>query len=359
MKNALFEGAGHRSRDVMPARSDPHTDGYTSANLTSFTLDPQGLTASHSRTLGTPFAPRLTLHQFHKQQLSPVPSSPPDLDYKRVRRKPSFVSAGQERPTSLSSPLIVTSSLPPAQLSSREPLLPSLLPPSPWTPTPPPAASSPSLSSTVDTLPSTPTQTPLQHSRPAFRARESSDWSGLSEPVRTKRKFSFKRAKRLPHPAVRQAGQDSGGGGIWQVHAAIIDFATGEDEFRPSQSSVGGGQSHVTHHQACTDAAPEIDQQQSSERNEKRERSVRFKEESTLIAPGRQTDDRALRSEYSLSNFRFPAPRGQYWTGTFGKHHRSSLTVNAADLYLQVISPNRHLRLVPPLYIIKGLLSIF
>ena len=326
MKNALFEGAAaHRSANVMARDSTLRRDGYPAINLTTFEPQQQNFAPPHAPPLGHPQHPRLTLHEYRKQQLSPVPSSPADQDYKRIRRKPSFSSTSQDTSTSTSPPPTLTSSTPLARQSSVKSLLPSLLPPSPLTPTPRLATSSPSLSSTVDTLPSTASHTSSQEGQPLFGRWQSTERGGLSErtePIRTKRKLSFKQAKRLPHPAVREAGEGSGSSGIWQIHAAIIDIPTKEQEFRDFEHGARAATRHVT--KPSTARRPEIAPQHTAipGSDGKRARYVRFKEESDREwedGGQQQSSSEGITSSYSLSKFRFPAPPGHHWTGTFGK----------------------------------------
>lgn len=345
MKNALFEGAAaHRSRDVMASEAAPRRNGRTPINLTALDRHPENLATLHPHSIGHALLPHLTLHRFRKQQLSPVPSSPPDLDYKRVRRKPSFDDVTQGSSTSSWSPLIVTSPAPQPHFSSVGPLLPSLLPPTPLTPTPRPATSSPSLSSTVDTLPSTPSYTPSQHTEPAFGRWVStggSEPSEPSEPIRTKRKLSFKQAKRLPHPEIREVGSGSGSG-IWQVHAAIVDVPGEDVEIRNIDRRVRGD--HVT---LRREVEGERQHRVAPGSEEKKGRSVRFKEETRHSAKNnnahsrQQSSEGALTSSYSLSNFKFPAPPGHHWTGTFGMS-ASSRILGQTDHAKQVTSQNRH-----------------
>ena len=346
----------------MAAQAAPHRESRTSINLTTFEPQPQALATSHGPPLGKPFVPHLTLHQFRKQQLSPVPASPPDLDYKRVRRKPSFTSTTQDTSTSTSSPLIVTSSAHQAHLSSLEPLLPSLLPPSPLTPTPRQAVYSPSLSSTVDTLPSTPSHTPLQYQEPAFGRWWSTEGVQPSEPVRAKRKLSLKQAKRLPHPVVREVGSGIGfGSGIWQVHAAIIDLPNDDDGGnRKFDSGVGVPEGHVTISQ--DEQSAEQPNAQSGA-NEKRGRSVRFKEENTHAwndgkkPPNQPSSEGPLTSSYTLSNFKFPAPPGQHWTGTFGRSRTPAKLAYSTHVE-QDTSRSRGHPLAQLRFITRGLRSI-
>lgn len=326
MKNALFEGAAHRSRDVMARNATPRTESRTLTDLTSYELQPHRLATPHAASIGHPLAPYLTLHQFRKQQLSPIPSSPPSLDYKRVRRKPSFHSNDPGTPISPSSPLMVTSSVPQAHLSSVKPLLPSLFPPSPHTPTSRPTLNAPSLSSTIDTLPSTPTYTPSQRRGSGFghwcgiEGSERSERSERGAPIHTKRKLSLKQAKRLPHPQAREADGGSRGG-IWQVHAAIVDLPDDGPESRNFDGSVRVAEDRVIAQPQKREF--ELSNQQALPRSdEKKGRSVRFKEENRS-----QSSEAPLTSSYSLSNSKFPAPSGQRWQGTFGKSLPSRKTV--------------------------------
>ena len=307
----------------MPLEAGPHQHGLApDSHLTSFEPRPHTLATSYTPPVGQSVAPQshYTLHQFRKQQLSPVLSSPIDLDYKRVRRKPSFSPTDQHPPTAPSPSPIITSHHPQAHLSSHGHLLPSLLPPTPLTPTSRAAISSPSLSSTVDTLPSTPSQTPLQHEEAAFGRWWRPERAELSEPLRSKRKLSFKQAKRLPHPQDGWAGRGgSSSSGIWQIHAAIIEHPTDDENFR-NFDSVRQVRGHVTSEQH-SDTATQHHEIHSSP-GARKERVVRFEEETgepELNDADQQSSQDALTSSYSLSKFKFPAPPGQHWTGTFGK----------------------------------------
>lgn len=170
--------------DITSLASLPHDRPPTSSGLS------RPLTPHHLNPL--------TLHAYHKLQQSAAPPSSPLGDYKRVRRKPSLDDlVGQ--PTDASSwsarseefPHLPNPSSPQHHLPSTPP---SLLP----TKSPGIGASSPSLSSTIATVPSSPTSTPFEdidHCRTL-----PFDLTSQLDPLRTKRNFGeLPKAKRLPH----------------------------------------------------------------------------------------------------------------------------------------------------------------
>ncbi|KAK5109400.1 hypothetical protein LTR62_007066 [Meristemomyces frigidus] len=143
---------------------------------------------------------------------------------------------------------------------------------SPFSHLPPPP--SPSLSSTITTLHSGPTPSPVS------RQADSNDrWEGPANGhVFTKRKFSFvKPAKRLP----RHISED------WLVYAAVVE---GESERVPEDIVQKNG------------------------------RSVRFTgvDSEDLQGASGEERDTTTASTFTLSKFKFPAPPGQTWTDTFG-----------------------------------------
>ena len=185
---------------------------------------------------------------------------------------------------------------------------------------PRPSTTSPSLSSTVDTLQSTPTHTPVQHGASTFEQWRGFETVELSEPIRTKRKFDrFKPAKRLPHyTAPHEEGE-----GIWEVHAAVIDVGIGDFEgFRRDAGT------HVTAVEEGKGVEETVRVGTEEKSSGRKGRVVRFEgvetEDSSsgteLSDPtqARQEKEPTLSSSYSLSKFNFPAPPGRTWTGTFG-----------------------------------------
>lgn len=321
MRDALNESvqAARSPARMAPARQP--LLGAPQFDLTSF--GPSGYGRPQVVATDQSFA-KPTISHPPSAEFQPSPwsaSTPPE--YKRVRRKQSsFDLGGAPRDldnwplanTSLSSPVPSTSSQ--AYFSPHHPP-PPLLPPFRSGPT------SPSLSSTVDTLPSTPPRTPYQRVDLSFDQWSSGGRSELSEGLRTKRKFpQLKVAKRLPHPA------HHGGGGIWEVHAAVIDL--GEVKVVESDSSESTVRAPVVH-------AEESPPRPST--SGKKGRSVRFEDaspsnndratsssSSSSPSPPRPTPpehaasyDQTQSSSYTLSKFKFPAPPGYTWAGTFGE----------------------------------------
>ena len=320
MKNALDESVRYaNSPPAMASAAHPLMAGQPERNVTSFELQSRNSSDPVGPSLTRPVTPHVTLHQFRQWQQSPALSSSPDLDYKRVRRKPSFTDLVR-RPYDLARlPAQTTSFSPSLHPSSPQNFLPSLLPPVPLTPTPRPSTTSPSLSSTVDTLQSTPTHTPIQHGGWPLGPWGGFDRVELSEPIRTKRKFpQFKQAKRLPHITAH----DGGGGGIWEVHAAVVDLGdvyTGDleafsEEARAQASGVGtSGEERLpsSGRKGRTVRFEGVETDESSSGNE----------ESRVSEPPRpdQEKEPSLTSSFSLSKFNFPEPPRSAWTGTFGR----------------------------------------
>ena len=323
MKAALDEGA--RYGNSPPARVPTPTPLLIRPprpNLTSLGVEEhRGI----SENLGRPVTPHVTLHQFHKLQHSPTPSLSPDLDYKRVRRKQSFASLIRLPLESSRATEQLTSSSTLARSRSSQSFFPTIPPPLPLPPIPRPSTYSPSLSSTVDTLQSTPTHTPIQRGFWLPAQWEGVAWGGFSDPIRTKRKFlPFKQAKRLPHHSAYQIESE----GVWEVHAAVIDIGVAEDqgEFEGKQvGHVGGAKSERAERRS-----PWVGGEDRSSR--RKGRLVRFEDlrteergsetgsPATLESPllGKEREP-TLTSSFSLSKFKFPAPPGSNWEGTFGK----------------------------------------
>ena len=324
MRNALFECAAYRSSKIMSAEIDeiaPQMGDHHGVNLTTFDPRPHKCRPPSYVSVQQVPTPQLTLRQYHQEQYSPAATPSPGLE-KRVRRKPSFTSIARATEHSKPLPVAATSYRPQTTQNSVRTLLPSLLPPTPSTPRPPTSASSPSLSSTVDTLPSTPSHTPLLRSSLASRRWFQSEEDGLSEPIRTKRKLTFKQAKRLPHPAPAQHAV-AAGGGVWQVHAAIIEVPGGDSS---SSGESSGCEPQVTRGRVDAEAETSSSSVTGPEIGERRARTVRFEETAKGEGLGlrveeahSQATDTGLTSSFSLSNFKFPAPPGHNWTGTFGK----------------------------------------
>ena len=291
-------------------------------NVTTFG---RSLRSSPPTTFARPLTPipqpYLTLHSYRRHQHSPLVSSSPDYDFKRVRRKPSSVDLGlrgaeaaRRRDLSEGEPLIVH--------SSHENLS-SLLRPPPSTPQPHHYESSPSLSGSVTTFESSPTHTPTDFGS-SFGEQRPFERSQLIEPIRSKRKFSdLRTAKRLPHRSC----------GVWQVHAVVSDVgglgvsgqrplaegATSEESVAFSGGDSGSEQglagTHVIGREATAESASAV----RAERRRRR-RAVRFEglTSDSSLDEVKEKDPTAT-STYTLSKFQFPAPPGHNWTGTFGK----------------------------------------
>jgi hypothetical protein len=311
MKNAIYE-AVETAKSPLRMRSSTLSSPSVGPqrDLTSFNHPTSYLAEPLDQSFNRPLAPQLSLHGFRKlQQSVDILSSPKD-DSKRIRRKQSSSNL-VDRPRDFDDWPLPNTSLSPLLLPPSRQNFSPLLPLPPLTPLFIPSPTSPSLSSTVDTLPSTPPHTPTQHPAPFY-----GQWREFerTEPVRPKRKFARLRvAKRLPHHPGHHAGE-----GIWEVHAAVFDLAA------------GGGD--------VLEAAPEslnqqqLDVQQSSPpSNRKPGRSVRFEgiddSSSRPLRASARTEklsssnegDHSHTSTYSLSKFKFPAPPGHHWDGTFGK----------------------------------------
>ncbi|KJX94605.1 hypothetical protein TI39_contig4173g00039 [Zymoseptoria brevis] len=272
-------------------------------------------------------SPHLSLHDYHKWQHSPLLSHSPELEYKKVRRKSSIadLSASPQQGDFQWAP---SSNLPPSLHSfSQRDLPPRFHPHPPTTPTTRTYPASPSLSSTVTTLQSTPTHTPILRDDTHFVQRRIDEGTALKEPLRTKRKFdSLKKAKRFP----RQAASGNSGsldGGLWEVYAAVFDVS--EEQGGIAEESVGIEED--------LEASPEQQIQRAENLTHaypagRAERSVRFEgvdtksrggfhSTSTSSSATRQLEkDPTATSIYSLSKFEFPAPPGlDNWTRTTGK----------------------------------------
>ncbi|PPJ53945.1 hypothetical protein CBER1_05847 [Cercospora berteroae] len=229
-------------------------------------------------------SPQLTLHEFHKFQQSPVLAASPELESRRIRRKPSAVNLATAHARYTD----------PAAYCFDDPWTPSLILPRspasaslhdfspassqhrPLTPRPRTYTASPSLSSTVDTLQSSPFQTPL-HQGCSRAEHEEEDRSDFGEPIRTK----------------RGGGSGSGGSGeLWEVYAAVFEIE---------------------------DVGPVV-----VEENLKKVKSVRFDTGTGNISEALAEDSQNTREEHptsatSLSRIDWPLPPSHYnWQGTFG-----------------------------------------
>ncbi|KAM3425793.1 hypothetical protein BST61_g7721 [Cercospora zeina] len=253
-------------------------------------------------------SPQLTLHDFHKFQASPVLAASPELESRRIRRKASNanLATAHARYTDPAAYCCFDGPWTPSWILPRSPASASLhnLSPAsshqrPLTPRPRTYTASPSLSSTVDTLLSSPFQTPPHRggSRAEHAEDDRSDWG---EPIRTKRKFdSFKRAKRLPRQASGGGSGEGGDGELWEVYAAVFEIEE--------------------------DAAPVV-----VEGALKKAKSVRFDTRTGTISDAPVEDLQNPREEHptsatSLSAIDWPLPPSYYnWQGTFGHLHTAT-----------------------------------
>ena len=326
MKAALDESA--RYADSLPTlahAAHPLVGQPPNPNVTSFGLQSRKSSDPFKHSQERPNTPHVTPHQLHRLQPTSAPSTSPDLDYKRVRRKQSLTNLIRLPAEFERQPAQFGSSSTLAHSGPALSLLPSLLPPLPYTSSPQPNPYSPSLSSTVDTLQSTPTYTPIQ--RDYWPAEQ---WEGVSEGncglVRTKRKFlPYKQAKRLPH-RLEEYGI---GEGTWEVHAAVIEIGLGIGDLR----ELGGRERR---HGGAIESEELEDWPLSTQREgisaSRRARLVRFEgvqteesssgtEDPTSPHSARSGHEQqpTLTSSFSLSKYNFPAPPGKRWAGTFGK----------------------------------------
>ncbi|KAK5171180.1 uncharacterized protein LTR77_004324 [Saxophila tyrrhenica] len=326
MKNAFDESVQQvRSPPRMASASQPLLAWDPERDLTSSRPDKFPLSKPADQWRAAVVAPHYTHDQFRKLQSSPPLASTPDIDYKRVRRKPSSfnLSRGQRKPDNWP---LATTPFSPSLSASPPPSLSSLDPPPSLVPHLRPGATSPSLASTIDTSPSTPLHAHFQHSESPSDLRSSFARIELDQPIRTKRKFpSLSRAKRLPRYTA--LGQGSGSGSVWEVHAAVIDLGAigiaGVDGIAHRAET-----SHVTKVQTKQPDHPRPSARKGL--------SVRFEDapatstKATQASPDSQhtrsveDEDRSHTSTYTLSKFKFPAPPGYDWTGAFG--HLKDLT---------------------------------
>lgn len=265
-------------------------------------------------------SPQLTLHDFHKFQQSPVLLASSEVDVKRLRRKPSTVNLAASAPLLTDhrhwSPSAILPRKQTHTLSQQD--FVSSLPHAPVTPRPRPCTASPSLSSTVTTLQSSPTHTPIFRRVADSERVTDGDRIELTEPIRTKRKFDTpRRAKRLPrfHGGGESGGGSSGQGELWEVYAAVfdppLDQGAGDAVSTAAESGVVGEASEGTGLAAA-----------------QTKRAVRFEgvgrqsEASARVCSDRPSDtqSRQATSSLSLSRFEFPKPPGQdNWAGTSGE----------------------------------------
>ncbi|KAH9835061.1 hypothetical protein Tdes44962_MAKER08597 [Teratosphaeria destructans] len=275
-----------------------------------------GSARNFSKPFGSPASspprrdsPYVTLHEFFHAQhealplldLSPNPAPRP-LRRKSSRRDLSGDYSPANSHQASSPPL------PRARSPDSQALL---IPLPPSTPQQHPSAASPSLSSTITTLQSTPTQTPV--AQPGLNLPSSSEAACrvFLEPLRVKRKFPGpKPPKRLPRRA------DDGG---WLVLASVIGDRESVD--------------HLQVQSVCVPERPRGGLAARGRRPEsegikaKQDRSVRFAGIWSESDEGESTDrlaqgggkDATGDSTYTLSNFKFPTPPGYARLGTFGE----------------------------------------
>ena len=149
---------------------------------------------------------------------------------------------------------------------------------------------------------------------------------GFSEPIRTKRKFlPFKQAKRLPHHSAHHGESE----GTWEVHAAVVDIGVAIGDLGEFEGEEAGHVASAKSERAER-RCPWVGGEEGSSR--RKGRLVRFEGVETE-EKGSGTEDPAspespllekekeptLTSSFSLSKFKFPAPPGSNWEGTFGK----------------------------------------
>ncbi|KAF2765464.1 hypothetical protein EJ03DRAFT_207682 [Teratosphaeria nubilosa] len=313
----------------MEHSSVPLLDGQRGINSTL------GSPRNFSKPFGSPASsppprdsPYVTLHDFlHAQhEALPLLDLSPNQAVRPLRRKSSrrdlsgdFLPATSHQASSRQ--------LPRLRSPDSQALLIPLPPLPPSTPQQHPSAASPSLSSTITTLQSTPTQTPVAQPgldlppsiEPACRV--------LLEPLRVKRKFPGpKPPKRLP----RRAGD-----GGWLVFANVIGDSESVDHLQGHVQSVSvperprGGL-------AARGRRPETESIEA-----KRDRSVRFagiwsesdEGESTDRSAQGQEKDATGDSTYTLSKFKFPTPPGYAWSGTFGHLSEPTPPTSPATLH--------------------------
>ena len=269
-------------------------------------LEPNVTTRSprnFSKPFSSPSSP-VTPHSAHEfrdlEQLSSFTWRIPQSKSPPLRRKPSrldLTASGDDGLRGVEH-LVTRGSATLAPLPRRQQeleLAPSALPrqPTPQHRTP----TSPSLSSSITTLQSTPTHSPIV---PGGADGEWQSTGGVQ--VSSKRKFPFVLAKRLPRRATRE----------WCVYAAVI-------EGRPEGLDASN---HSAESESESDSVQEAETQPVAYG---RERSVRFAglERETLSGTEQSSsgEDKNTNagSTYTLSKFKFPQPPGHTWAGTFGK----------------------------------------
>lgn len=250
-------------------------------------------------------SPQLTLHDFHKFQHSPVLASSPELEYRPLRRKASALdlTTAQTRYTdpaiywpddAVWTPSLILPRTP--HTTSHSDFSPFPLHHRPLTPRPRTYTASPSLSSTVDTIQSSPFQTPVYQGRSRIGYEEEEQRTGFSEPIRFKRKFdSLKRAKRLPHSI---SDSSTGQGELWEVYAKVLSV---EEDIEQVAERVELRKGKSVRFTTATDKENSVSRTSAEGIQEKR--------------GGHPT------SSVSLSRLDWPLPPSHdNWQGTFGEY---------------------------------------
>lgn len=262
------------------------------------------LSSDDITALARPATPHTVGDEHRRFHQSPAFSASPELDYRRVRRKRSLVNLARSPAEEDWLSHVPSRDYPQQTLLhsfAAHELLPFPFRPAPTTPQPRQALGSPSLSSTVTTLQSTPNHTPILRGGSLEHWR-TTDRSALTEPIRAKRKFStLRQARRLPRSA------DGGGGGaddgLWQVYAAVFDPLT--DYTGDLDSAVHSAK------EVAVDPIPGLSGG----------RVVRFEEgigatarPPLTISSSRQArlrkEETTASSSFALSRFAFPVPPG-------------------------------------------------
>ncbi|KAK0785231.1 hypothetical protein LTR02_000373 [Friedmanniomyces endolithicus] len=298
----------------MSSPTSPHLGQHSDHNVT--TRSPRNF----SKPFASPSSPTtphseheihdLERHSIFSSWQIPHSTSPP------LRRKPSHIDLAATDYGKLSGADAVTlasSRLAPIRRQQQQQqLAPTLLPafsPEPQQQLPTPK--SPSLSSSITTLQSTPTYSPVLPGGGPF-----DQWQGAAfTQVSSKRKFPFTQAKRLPRRAVS----------AWCVYAAVIEQGI-EKDFEVSDSTV----------ESESDAERGLEEQRIEVR---RGRSVRFAEIEKETSSGAEQStsgeekDATTGSTYTLSKFKFPQPPGHTWAGSFGHATEPTPPTSPATLH--------------------------
>lgn len=193
--------------------------------LTSPQLPPEKTPANSGAKLQRVTPPQrdhLTFHAYRQLQQSPPPSTSEPFDHKRVRRKAAQANLGGIGYIPTAARLLARRQRPSPHSIAIEPFIAPRYQLQPPPPQPRPSLESPSLSSTVSTALSSPTETPKAYES-AFCDRWEPPASEASEVIRTKRKFSqLRRPKRLPHAAAQSS---------WRVYAFVSERDFEEEAF--------------------------------------------------------------------------------------------------------------------------------